>query len=135
MAAPPDPGRRLGERIPIGDVFLTWRADEAFQRGVKASKKHRREPDVGRLLNVSVSGGAVVAPAADDLGRGSVLIVQLGNARAAVRVKRIEEFGDPDWRIYGVEFVETEPNFLDWINHLLDGRRSGQLLKAWNHSE
>lgn len=135
MAAPPDPGRRLGERIPIGDVFLTWRADEAYQRGVKASKRHRREPDVGRLLNVSVSGGAVVAPVADDLGRGSVLIVQLGNARAAVRIKRIEEFDDPDWRIYGVEFVEIEPNFLDWINHLLDDRRSGQLLKAWNHAE
>ena len=131
MAAPPDPGRRLGERIPIGDVFLTWRAEETSDR--KSRKKHR-DPDIGRLINISVSGGAVVAPTAQDLMRGSVLIVQLGNAQAAVRIKRIEDFGEPDWRTYGVEFVETEPSFLEWINHLLDGRRPSKVREAWNHA-
>jgi hypothetical protein len=136
MVAPPDPGRRLGERIPIGDVFLTWRAEETTSRApakAKGRKKHR-EPEVGRLLNISVSGGAVVAPTASDLARGSVLLVQLGNAQAAVRIRRIEDFGDPDWRTYGVEFVETEPSFLDWINHLLDGRRPESVRDAWDHA-
>jgi hypothetical protein len=130
-APPPDPGRRLGERIPIGDVFLTWRAQEDTDRNKKRSK---RGPEVGRLLNISVSGGAVVAPVARDIGAGSVVIVQLGNALAAVRIKRVEEFGEDDWRIYGVEFVETDPSFLDWINHLLDGRRNSGLLDSWNHA-
>ena len=131
MAAPPDPGRRLGERIPIGDVFLAWRIDEV-ERGRLRTRK--REPEIGRLLDISVSGGAVVAPAAQDLKRGSVLIVQMGNAQAVVRVRRIDDFGDADWRTYGVEFVETEPSFLDWINHLLDRRRPGALVEAWNHA-
>jgi hypothetical protein len=128
MASPPDPGRRLGERIPIGDVFLTWRVDHS----PTPKRRNKREPDVGRLLNISVSGAAVVAPRAEDLRRGSVLLIQLGTAEAVVRIRRIDEFGDPDWRIYGVEFVETEPDFLDWINHLLDHRRPGGLVEAWN---
>jgi hypothetical protein len=131
MAAPPDPGRRLGERIPIGDVFLRWRVDEEVQGMLR---KLKREPEVGRLLDISVSGGAVVAPVANDLRRGSVLVVKLGSARAVVRVRRIVEFGDPGWRIYGVEFVETEPEFLDWINHLLDGRRPATLVDTWNQA-
>lgn len=131
MLTPPDPGRRLGERIPIGDVFLSWRLDEV--RPGKVFTRSRR-PEVGRLLDISVSGGAVVAPAADDLHRGSVLVLQLGNARAIVRIRRIADFGDPDWRTYGVEFVETEPAFLEWINHLLDGRRPVGLVDSWNNA-
>jgi len=131
MAAPPDPGRRLGERIPIGDVFLSWRVEETNDRKVRRMK---REPEIARLLDISVSGGAMVAPTADDIRRGSVLVVQLGNAQAAVRVRRTQDFGEPEWRIYGVEFVETQPSFLDWINHLLDGRRPPELIESWNRS-
>ena len=131
MAAPPDPGRRLGERLPIGDVFLAWRIDEVEQGRLRTRK---REPEIGRLLDISVSGGAVVAPASTDLRKGSVLIVQLGNAQAVVRVRRIDDFGDVDWRTYGVEFVETDPGFLDWINHLLDRRRPSALVESWNHA-
>lgn len=130
-APPPDPGRRLGERIPIGDVFMVWRASD---EGDARPKRSRREPELARLLNVSVSGAAVVAPTAADLRRGSVLLVQLGNARAAVRIKRIEEFGEADWRTYGVEFVETDPEFLEWISHVLAGRRSSDLIETWNHA-
>lgn len=130
-APPPDPGRRLGERIPIGDVLLVWRAED---EGDRRSRRRGAEPEVGRLLDVSVSGAAVVAPTATELRAGSAVLVQLGNARAVVRVKRIEDFGDDDWRTYGVEFVETEPEFLDWINHLLNGRRDARLIENWNHA-
>jgi hypothetical protein len=128
MAPPPDPGRRLGERIPIGDVFVTWRLERIQQ----TKRRKSAEPEMGRLLDVSVSGGAIVAPVSEDLKRGSIVVIQLGNAQAVVRVRRIEDFGDAAWRTYGVEFVETDPAFLDWINMLLERRRPSTLVETWN---
>lgn len=87
---------------------------------------------MGRLVDISVSGAAVVAPAADDIGPGSVVLVQLGNARAAARIRRVESFDAAGWRIYGVEFVELSPELLEWVNHLLDERRGRGLIHVWN---
>jgi hypothetical protein len=129
VGIPPDPGRRLGERILVGDVFLRWRLDEVVTTRFRTRP---RDPSVARLLDVSVSGARVVAAAATDLRRGSVVLVELGDARAVLRIRWIENFGDEEWRTYGTEFVSMDHTFRDWINHLLDGQRPHVLVDAWN---
>lgn len=110
-------------------MFLTWRAEEHADR---RRRRRHRDPEVGRLVDISVSGASVVAPAADDIGPGSVVLMQLGNARAAARIRRVESFDAEGWRIYGVEFVEVSPELLEWVNHLLDERRDRGLIHVWN---
>ncbi len=131
MGVPPDPGRRLGERIQLGDVFLQWRLDEVVNGRFRTRP---RDPEVARLLDVSVSGAAVVAPVAPDLRRGSIVMTRLGDAEAVLRIRRIQDFGDAEWRLYGTEFVRVDPEVLDWISQLLDGKRPHLLVDTWNTS-
>ena len=48
---------------------------------------------------------------------------------------RFEEIGDDDWRLYGVEFVETDLAFRDWVNGLLDARRPDSQTLGWDRAD
>ncbi|HNH38911.1 MAG TPA: hypothetical protein PK912_10735, partial [Microthrixaceae bacterium] len=61
--------------------------------------------------------------------------IRLDDADAVVRIRRIEEIGDDDWRLYGVEFVETDLAFRDWVNGLLDARRPDAQTLGWDQAE
>ncbi len=126
---PTQQGRRLGERVPLGEVLVAWRVDEVI-RGRLRDKM--RATEVGRIIDVSVSGAAIVAPSSPDLRRGRAVAIRLDDADAVVRIRRIDDFGDPSWRTYGVEFLETDLAFRDWINSLLDIRRPGSRELGWD---
>jgi hypothetical protein len=135
MSSPPvptHPGRRLGERIPLGEVLISWRVDEVI-RGRLRDKP--RPAEIGRVLDVSVSGAAIVAPASPDLRPGRVVAIRVDGADALVRIRRIDGFGEEDWRLYGVEFLETDLELRDWINRLLDARRPGEHELGWDRAD
>ena len=125
-------GRRLGERLPLGEVLLSWRVDEVVPGRLRDKP---RPPEIGRLIDVSVSGAAIVAPASPDLRPGRAVVVRLDGADAVVRIRRIAEFGDDGWRIYGVEFLDLDLAFRDWINALLDIRRPDSTKLGWDSAD
>lgn len=129
---PTQQGRRLGERVPLGEVLLAWRVDEVIPGRLRDKP---RPIEVGRMVDVSVSGAAIVAPVAPELRRGRAVAIRLDGADALVRIRRIDDFGDPDWRIYGVELLEADLAFRDWINSLLDNRRPDSRQLGWEDAE
>ena len=76
-----------------------------------------RDPEVGLIHDVSVTGAAIVAPADPKLHRGSVVSVAFGWVEGEVKVKRIDPHTDPTLLIYGVEFVRTDSPFARAIHH------------------
>lgn len=129
---PTDAGRRLGERIPLGEVLVAWRVGEVVPGRLRDKP---RPAEVGRVLDVSVSGAAIVAPAAPELRKGRVVAIRLDDAEALVRIRRIDAFGEDDWRVYGVELLEADLPFRDWINSLLDVRRPGSRELGWDDAD
>lgn len=123
-----DHGRRLGERLtPDGDILVTWRTDRPRR------PLSRRPAPVARVADISVTGVGLVGPDDADLGCGSVLMVDFDGAPAVLRVRHRTALAEPGWCLYGTEFVEADPRVHEWVNQLLDGRRSRRLLDAWNH--
>lgn len=133
---PPIPtktGRRLGERIALGEVLLAWRVDEVIPGRLRDKP---RPVEVGRLIDVSVSGAAIVAPSDPTIRRGRAVVIRLDDTDAVVRVRRISALeGDDDWCIYGVEFVEADLHFRGWINSLLDARRPNSRELGWDDAD
>ena len=65
-----------------------------------------------------------------------VKVVAWYDTDAVVRVRRVSELeGDDDWRIYGVEFIEADLGFRDWINDLLDARRPDSKELGWDDAD
>ncbi|UDY36519.1 PilZ domain-containing protein [Dermatobacter hominis] len=125
-------GRRLGERIALGEVLISWRVDEVIPGRLRDKP---RPPEIGRLLDVSVSGAAIVAPESPDLRVGRAVAIRLDGADALVRIRRMADFGQEGWRLYGVEFLESDLAFRDWINGLLDVRRPDARTMGWDRAD
>lgn len=135
VMAPPLPSNlatRLGERIALGDVLIGWRVGEVLPGRLR---DRLRPTDVARILDVSVSGAAIIAPYAPEMRPGRPVAIRLGDADGIVRIRRIAEISEPDWRLYGVEFVESDLEIRDWINNLLNVRRPTSEEFDWNRAE
>lgn len=72
------------------------------------SRFKKQEAQVGLLQDVSVTGAAVVAPANEQIGRGTVVPVAFGWVEGTVRVMRVEPHPDGQRAIYGVEFESSD---------------------------
>jgi hypothetical protein len=129
---PTNTGRRLGERIHLDDVFIAWRVDEVLPGRLRDKP---RPVEVGRLIDVSVSGASIVAPGAPELRPGRAVVIRLDDAEAVVRIRRISDFGDEDFRLFGVEFIDSDLVFRDWINGLLSARRPDEHGLGWDRAD
>ena len=59
----------------------------------------------------------------------------LDDAEAVVRIRRISDFGDEDFRLFGVEFIDSDLVFRDWINGLLSARRPDEHGLGWDRAD
>lgn len=98
--------RRVGQRHPIESVPVTWRADLPRRSGLL---RRRTGAQPAHMVDLSVSGAAVVAPAAGDLRVGSVVVVDYEGHAGRVVIRRIAAGPIASaGSLYGVEF--SEPN-------------------------
>jgi hypothetical protein len=103
--------RRLGERFDVYPVVIDWHPDLDDVLAAEAAQDALDAVQGGPeayLVELSVSGAAVIAPVQDHVVIGTHLKVGFHGAWGAVVVRRIGELQDQDYRFYGVEF--TEPN-------------------------
>jgi len=129
---PSNLANRLGERISLGDVLIGWRVDEIVQGRLR---DRPRPTEIGRIIDVSVSGAAIVAPAAPEMRPGRPVAIRVGEADGIVRIRRVSELEEPGWCLYGVEFVESDLALRDWINGLLDMRRPTSRELGWDDAK
>src|SRR5947207_2851205 len=86
---------------------LTW--EPAVDEGTDPSPAHARS---ALLMDVSVTGAGVFAPAGPDGGRvGDMFVLGFNNARAVVEVRRVSHTDDAQLRYFGLEFVALERGF------------------------
>ena len=102
----PDFDRRLGARHTVPWIEIRWRfavpnPDPALPPTVEAAPAY--------LVDVSVSGAGLVAPASPHVVPGTVAGIEYGDLAGTVTVRRINQFGpDAATSRYGIEF--TDPN-------------------------
>jgi hypothetical protein len=97
--------RRIGERVGVGAMELTW------ARAVDNVDREADGAGHALLMDFSVTGAGLFAPADPQGAIGDVFIVSFNNARAIVEVRRVSTTDDPSLRYYGVEFVTMERDF------------------------
>jgi hypothetical protein len=97
--------RRLGVRHGIEPVAIRWKADLA-RKGSLFKRRSGIDPHLGYLYELSVSGAAIVAPAAKDVQVGYPVAVDCMGVAGLVVVRRIEPYTDPSYSVYGVEFSD-----------------------------
>lgn len=119
----PRPNRRLGDREPVEPTQIQWNIPVATGWRRWFSK---REPQVGMLRDVSVTGAAISAPADPSISRGDLIAVSFGWVEGNVRVKRIEPGRDGRSTTYGVEFDNTQAPLAQAIHKVFLDRKDDE---------
>jgi hypothetical protein len=109
--------RRIGQRVDVDPVEVLWRVP---------SERHRRRwrrgggVQTGALVDLSVSGLKVRAPAADDLSVGAVVPVEIDGVAGDVAVRRIVPVPGTRFADYGVQLTPASHDLARWCTARLD---------------
>jgi hypothetical protein len=107
--------RRIGGRIGIEAIPVLWRVPPPDQ-GRKGSRRDRRKVESGALLDVSVSGLQIRAPATNDLSTSAVIFVDVDGVVGAVTIRRIAPVPGTKFCDYGVEIRADSEALVRWVN-------------------
>ncbi|CAN5300510.1 hypothetical protein BH20ACT3_BH20ACT3_01810 [soil metagenome] len=116
--------RRVGRRHPIRAVPITWRADLPPPTGFR--KRRRTGPLSAHMVDLSVSGAAIVAPPASDLGVGSKVLIDFEGHPGRVLIRRVAPGPVASaGSLYGVEFAEPNGELTSALYDLFIRHTSG----------
>jgi hypothetical protein len=124
--------RRIGGRAPVGPVEITIVVTERARRrlgGVRA-----RLVEAGAfLMDVSVTGAGIIAPAVEGVGLLAPLTLRASGRETRAVVRRLERLDDG--RVfYGVDFPALDPAMREYLFSLLEQQRPSGLEEYWLHS-
>jgi hypothetical protein len=128
------PEQRLGARLDVSGLWVLWDISRVDRRSARERRRHPVEQQFGQVLNLSVSGAAIIAPAAPHLRPGSMIDIEAGGFKGMVAIHRIDEMGDPFQRVYGVSFVDFPPAFTDYVYAVLASARPDDLQDRWQRA-
>lgn len=103
---PQGPDRRLGRRYAVPSVEVGWRL-----RRVDTPRGQVVVPSgvTGLLLDLSVTGARVDAPASPDLEEGSTVLISIIGTHGPVTIRRISPGLAEETRMFGLEFGDRSP--------------------------
>lgn len=128
------PEQRLGARVETDGLWFAWDLERRERRTLRERRRHRNDQQWGLVVDLSVSGAAIVAPFAPHLRRGSMLFVEAGGFRGMIAIHRVAEIGDPERRLYGVSFVDFPPAFTVFVYSVLEAARPEGLRAHWDRA-
>ena len=102
--------RRIGRRWPSSGLAVGWDLQRAG--GIR---RHRVRARDGLVLDVSVSGAAILAPVDDDLVAGRLLAVGHGHHVGHVLIRRVLRSDRRDQAIYGVQFIDAPTGLVEGL--------------------
>jgi hypothetical protein len=105
--------RRIGRRWPSSGLAVGWDLQRAG--GIR---RHRVRARDGVVLDVSVSGAAILAPIDDDLVAGRLLAVGHGRHIGHVLIRRVQRSDRRDHAIYGVQFIDAPAGLVETLIEL-----------------
>lgn len=124
-----DRERRIAERGAVAPLALRMTATEQT-KGLLGGLRRVEVTEPAYLVDLSVSGAAVIARAIGGLGvRAPVLLSHEGHSARAV-VRRLVQ-RDDGRVLYGVDFVEMDPEMRVELFSLVAQRRPGELERIW----
>ena len=95
--------RRIGKRRGVEPVRVGWMVDRPERVGRRLRRRLAGMPGHGVLLDVSVSGAQVLAPADPEIRIGTRFDIEVKGVVGRVVVRRIVHSATPDLCLYGVE--------------------------------
>lgn len=119
--------QRIGDRIPVDVTGVEWRP--RAKKGWRA----RRARLTARVVEVSVSGAGILAPAEPHVPLGEMVTVVVNGREAVVHVRRRERTADPGVLRYGVEFATLDNPLVDLAKARLAETRPAQAF-FWDES-
>lgn len=128
------PELRLGARVPVQGLWVLWDLGRVDRRSARERRRHPVEQQFGQVMDLSVSGAGIVAPAAAHLRVGTMIDIEAGGFKGMIAIHRISEIGDPDQRLYGVSFVDFPPAFTGFVYSVLEADRPPDLRDRWQRS-
>lgn len=126
--------RRLGWRLPVSDMWVTWRLDRPDRRPLR-QRRFPLERQFGRVVDLSVSGARIIAPFAADLRVGSLIRIEIEGHKGTVAIHRVEPTDAEGLWSYGVSFVDFPPKFTDKVYARLDAFQAENLEGQWMQSK
>jgi hypothetical protein len=120
--------RRIAERGPVGPIPIQFRATERRKGllGVKA----RVVTESAHMVDLSVSGAGVVVRRIEGLSVKSPVELHHDGQVAVGVVRRCVE-RDDDRVMYGVDFTSMDPGMRQFLFHVVEARRPGDLERQW----
>jgi hypothetical protein len=94
--------RRIGQRWPSTGLAVGW--DVHKRSGLRGRRYVARD---GIVLDVSVSGAAIIAPVDVEMTQGRVVAVAHGPHIGNVMIRRVMATDRHEQVIYGVEFIDA----------------------------
>ncbi len=101
----------MGEQITnqrIGDRILVDVDGAEWQPAAQRRSLFKRPQLTARVVEVSVSGAGILAPAEPHVPLGQIVTIVLNGKAGTVYVRRRERTADPATLRYGVEFVSLD---------------------------
>lgn len=118
--------RRIGERCDVEGLEVAWITRHPGDAGglLRRRAAHLVEQSA-RIVDVSITGAAVVAPASTHLHRGATALIRVDGREAVVRIERCTPTLRPKVMRYGVQFCSIDPELRERLTRLVDeGRRT-----------
>jgi hypothetical protein len=97
--------RRLGRRVPAGDIPISWATPKSAGFGLRRALKGA----VGVLVDVSLSGAAATGPSRIPFEVGTTVIFQYERHDCSAIVRRRQPTDDPAVDVFGLELVVVHP--------------------------
>lgn len=120
--------RRIAERGPVGPIPIQFRATERRKGllGVKA----RVVTESGHIVDLSVSGTGVVVRRIEGLPvKAPVELLHEGHVATGVVRRCVER--DDGRVMYGIDFTSMDPGMRQFLFHVVETRRPGDLERQW----
>ncbi|HEX7131666.1 MAG TPA: PilZ domain-containing protein [Iamia sp.] len=118
--------RRIGHRVEVEPLEVRWRVPDDPRRG---RRRRGQGPQTGALIDVSVSGLKVRAPAATDLSVGARVPIEIDGVAGTVAVRRIISVPGTRFADYGVQISPGSYRLAAWATaHLSQGAEIDEAL-------
>ncbi|MFM7068620.1 MAG: PilZ domain-containing protein [Actinomycetes bacterium] len=123
--------RRIGHRKPVVGLRCRWDLT-----GVGQKKRLLRRPaeQYGDVLELSVSGALIAAPASDLLVPGTVVSIDVEGQHGGVAIRNVRPAAVDGHHHYGVEFLQLDAGLRAQINEFIASDRPGHLEAVWHKS-
>lgn len=99
-------------------IPVLWRVPPA---GQKRGWRRPRGPEKGLLIDLSVSGLQVRAPAADDLTRGAKVTLALDGVEGWGTIRRVKPVPQTRFCDYGIELSPKAVELVRWVHDRVAG--------------